>query len=353
MALLNRLENDRSLARFAGQFVPLKIVTDGNPEWGKWARKYPINARGIPQLYVVRADGEMLYGAAGALSGDKLPSMMLATLNQAGRPFNPVEADLLARSVTSAEESFAAEDFLGAAQAMSAILTLGTPSELGSYAAPALRAKELFTNLETELAARVEKTKSELSSGSDGDPLDAMLVLAEAEAAYLLFPNWKARAASVTRDYKRDPTRSDSLAQAVSLVKARLLLGSPKPSIRGRAVGAYTAVIRKHGGTPAAEIARAELAKIDPDAKILQPDANTLPPGTKTLPPGATSPENVSRFRNWTAGGFKTRAMYLQQRAGKVQLQKEDGKKIVVDISVLSESDQAFLRSRDRDSDSP
>ena len=32
-----------------------------------------------------------------------------------------------------------------------------------------------------------------------------------------------------------------------------------------------------------------------------------------------------------------TRAKYLQQRSGKVQLQKEDGTKIVVDISILSD----------------
>ena len=45
---------------------------------------YPIDGRGIPRIYVVRADGEMLYGAVGSLPGDELPQMLLATLKQSG-----------------------------------------------------------------------------------------------------------------------------------------------------------------------------------------------------------------------------------------------------------------------------
>ena len=53
-------------------------------------------------------------------------------------------------------------------------------------------------------------------------------------------------------------------------------------------------------------------------------------------------------FRQWTArsGKFKTTAKYLQHNSDKVQLLKEDGTTIVVEISVLSDEDQAFLRQR-------
>ena len=62
MALLKRLETDESLAAFAGQFVPLKLVTTGqNEEWSSWSQKYPHEGRTIPVLFVVRADGKKIY----------------------------------------------------------------------------------------------------------------------------------------------------------------------------------------------------------------------------------------------------------------------------------------------------
>lgn len=110
MELLKRLESDQSLAVFVGQFVPLKLVTDGNREWSKWARQYPVEGNGIPRLYVVRADGEQLYARVGSLRGDALPQMLFTTLQRAGRSFNDAETALLKSSVEAAEKAMAAKN---------------------------------------------------------------------------------------------------------------------------------------------------------------------------------------------------------------------------------------------------
>ena len=62
MALLERLKTDVSLARYSGWFVPLKIDIKGE-QWGPWATKYKYEGRGIPILFVVRSDGEQLFGS--------------------------------------------------------------------------------------------------------------------------------------------------------------------------------------------------------------------------------------------------------------------------------------------------
>jgi len=43
------------------QFVPLKVETAGEP-WQKWATKYKPEGKGIPIIYVIRSDGQMMYG---------------------------------------------------------------------------------------------------------------------------------------------------------------------------------------------------------------------------------------------------------------------------------------------------
>jgi hypothetical protein len=334
--LLDRLENDRSLAGFAGQFVPLKIVTDGNPQWGKWSRLYPMDGGGIPRLYVVRADGEKLYAAVGSLPGDQLPQMLLATLKQSGRAFNAAEALLLEKAVRDAEAALQKDDLLAASLALASSAELGAPDELRSYATTAIRAGQLYEELQSKIDSQVTQMQGRLSGSGEEDPLDAILSLCEAEACYELFPKLKAKAGTVTRDLNKQSRYEEPLAQAEGLMRARSLRGSSNPRVRRRASAAYTAVIRRFPGSRVDELARAELASLDPAAAILQ----------------ATDQEAMSTavpaFRQWTArqGNFTTRAKFVQQQGGKVQLIKDDGTKIVVDISVLSDEDQTYLRQQ-------
>ena len=335
MALLHRLENDRSLARFSGQFVPVKIITDGNPEWGKWARMYPLDKRGIPQLYVIRADGEKIYADVGSLSGDSLPRMMLASLQQAGRGFNEVELALLENSVTSTKRYLGDGDLLSAALSLSALSKLGNPEDLGSFAKPAIEASELYANVQTAIESSISQANDRLTGSENA--FESILALAEAQAAYSAFPSMKAKAVEVTRDVKKMKSHAEALAQAQALVKARSYRAAVGPSGKRRAVTAYSSVIRKYPGSYVDELARAELATIDPDAKVFR---------VSELADGEKMPSQEDGFREWTAGGFKTRAKVLQQKDGKVQLQKVDGTKIVVEAKILSDEDRAYLENQ-------
>ncbi|MEM8665990.1 MAG: SHD1 domain-containing protein [Planctomycetota bacterium] len=336
--MLDRLENDRSLARFAGQFVPLKIITSNNPEWAKWSRLYPIEGGGIPRLYVIRADGEKLFAGIGSLPGDKLPLMMTATLRQAGRSFNDADAVFLEQLVEKSQASLADEKLLEAAITLSAMTKIGSPDKLGSYAKPAIEAAELYEQLVARLEQNAEAAESSLDETSDAtDPLESLITLYEVENALKLFPSLKAKAGELGRTLNQLSSLGESTTQAESLVKARVFAAQSNPRFQSRAASAYTSVIRRFPGTRVDELAREELATIKPDAKILATDPESL----------ASMPE----LRQWSArvGDFSIKARYLQQRDGKVQLQKEDGAKIVVDIAALSDSDQTYLKSQRED----
>ena len=333
--MLDRLENDRSLAAFAGQFVPLKIITDNNANWSQWSRKYPMTGNGIPQLYVVRADGEQIYGGAGAPPGDELPAMLLASLKKSGRSFTNQEAGFLQRAVQVSDKAMQSGDLLKAAVALSEVGQLGPHDNLGSYAKPAMQSKELYLELKKQLDSRVAKAKSELLDSKASNPLEPMLTVYEGEAVCKLFPKWKAEGATITRELAKQERYANEAAQAEAIVRARVVAASLSPRIRNRAENAYANVIRRFPNTAADTLARTELASFAPDAKILSAE-----------PSDAESPmPNVSAFRIWTTqkGDFQTRAKYLRQKAGKVQLMKEDGTTIVVDIGILSSKDRTYL----------
>lgn len=287
---------------------------------------------GIPQLYVVRADGEQIYGNAGSLRGDALPQMLVASLKQSGRAFSPPELVTLQQAVEKAESSLQSDELLQAAVALSEVNRLGSAEALGSYAKPALRAAELYLEIKDKVDSRIAEAESELFASENDAPLNPLLSVYEGEAIYNLFPKWKPEAVALTRELKKKQLYADESDQAEALVKARTLAASLTTRVRNRATAAYTTVIRRFPDTEAGGLARSELEAINPDAKVLSV-ADEMPSQPRT------------EFRTWTSagGGFQTRAKFLQQKSGKVQLQKEDGTKIVVNISVLSTEDQDYL----------
>lgn len=341
MALLDRLENDRSLARFAGQFVPLKIVTDNNPDWAKWSRKYSVDGRGIPQIYVVRADGEQIFGAVGSLPGNQLPQMMLAALQQAGPFFNDAQAKTLSETSTAARSALTEDNLLKTAVLLANATAMVPLDDAQSFAAPAVELRTLYQELRGKMDERVSKAKEDLSGSEQANHFPSLLALAETIESLELFAKWKPDAISLAREIKQDEKLADQWAQAEAIVKARMQSASTKLSIQRRALTAYAGVIRRFPGTDAERLAREELAALDPDAKILH-SADETPEDWDE------KPTEMEAYREWTArsGKFKTKAKFLQAKAGKVQLQKPDGSKIVVDIDQLSDEDQAFLKLR-------
>lgn len=300
---------------------------------------YPVNGNGIPRLYVIRADGEKLFAGIGSLSGDKLPLMMLASLRQAGRSFNESDAKSLSDAVSRAQTQLEGGNLLAAAVSLSVVTGFGSPDDLQSFAKPALEAGEAYEQLVAELEKRAKAAQSNLATQSglgaadQLDPLDDLIALFETEEAYRLFPKLKSKAATWTRSIRQDSNVRDLADQAEALVKARVLAAAINPRQRNRAPTTYSSIIRRFPGTAIDEIARKELAVIDPDAKVLQMDAAAQ----------TSKPE----FRQWTSsdGKFTTTAKLLQQNREKVQLQTKDGRKIDVNISSLSDQDREYLKS--------
>ncbi len=316
------------------------MTTDGNAQWSQWARQYPHEGQGIPVLYVIRADGEKLYARSGALSGAALPQMLLATLNQSGRIFSDAEAERLKAAVEQAKAAMQGEDPIAAARALGQLKPLGTPGELKSYSAPAQEADKLAEELASSASARIEEAKAGLQDPERA--FESVLLLVEARDAYEVFPALHAEINQVLRSAERDEALSPLISQATSLERARRYAAAGTAGARKTAVTAYERIVQRYAGTKVEALARRELAELDPDAEILAAGGGDAGPAEKE--------PRAEPFRTWTdrTGKFGTKARLVGVKEGRVALEKPDGKTIVLPLDRLSETDQAYVRTRNQ-----
>jgi hypothetical protein len=70
------LASDPSIQHLSAQFVSIKINTEDDA-WATWLAKYPHEGEDTPIVYIIRADGEKLYGVAAEISGEDLPKLLM------------------------------------------------------------------------------------------------------------------------------------------------------------------------------------------------------------------------------------------------------------------------------------
>ena len=148
------------------QFVPIKLDT-GTEEWRQFEREHPSTGRGIPKLYIVRADGETFYAKSGLLSVDELGQLLTASLNHAGRILSDREIDTLRRANQEIAELRSRGDVAGAIRLLRKLKKIGTPGELGSYATDALELDRHVQELTDEGRGAIAEVKSALAAAEN------------------------------------------------------------------------------------------------------------------------------------------------------------------------------------------
>ena len=85
----------------AAKFVVLLLDTDDPVRWPLWESRYKVEGDGIPAVFVVRADGEQIYGESGA------PQDLAAFLDERLRDAGTVLDDAALGELTSASRTLA------------------------------------------------------------------------------------------------------------------------------------------------------------------------------------------------------------------------------------------------------
>jgi hypothetical protein len=333
VALLERLQTDRSLARYAGWFVPLKIETNG-AEWGKWSRQYRAEGRSIPIIYVVRADGKQLFGKSGALPGMELPMMIQHALAQAGTIYNDQQLQELGSTFEKAKQSFDNGDDGAAVQELIKLRRFGSLGNFGSHAQVALETDKLAQTLIEQGKSALAAAKEKLAQ--ENTRLEGALALMETRRLYLALPPLKDEILPVITEARTDDELRDLLRQAEKLDEARDLM--QQPTGKRRALLTLRRLATDNPGTPAASLAAEWIREHYPEESVDIPDKATPPPKSKEI-------------HTWTSdSGHKVEAALVgygyaeTTKAPYVVLKTRDGKQVNVPFARLSGDSQELAK---------
>jgi hypothetical protein len=277
VALKDRLQSDQSLQPLLAQFVPLEIDVTTSV-WQTWAQKFPPEANAIPIIYVIRADGEVLYSKSGAPQGDALPQLLGGLRGQAGEALTAKQAEKLAQALAAAKAALEAGD-VGKAVAL-----MAPSAKIESYAQPAIEARALVDKLTEEAKAAVEEAAGQLDS--EDDALVGAVALARLARVYKKLPAILKQVVTVKKEHN-DPALKPLFTQAGLIDKA---VAYVEQGQKEKAIRAFQAVATKYPDTPAATLALArvdELSGAEPPAVGEGDAADATRPASGKLTTGA------------------------------------------------------------------
>ncbi len=154
--------------------MPIKLDVS-SPEYAQWRRDHTPDGNGIPQLFIVRADGETLYGRSGSLRGPDLPNMLISALQNSGRILSAREAQSLVEAADKFTQEKNKGNYESAIKAISRVRKIGEPGQIQSYSEPALRVNRLVIETADEVRNQLKKLANQIETDHADIKLKAML----------------------------------------------------------------------------------------------------------------------------------------------------------------------------------
>lgn len=249
-AFLAELNGDRNARAVMSQFVPVKLDIDSSAEW-QALTKYPYESGGsLPILMVFRADGEQIYGRSGAPEQTAL--FLVEQLKKSGTQLSSQQLAQLRESIDKAQA------LIDEGKIEQAVPLLKKYAGSGSYAAAAIQLDKMVEELTATGKAALEAAEQEMKSGSPS--FEAALKFLDVERQYGGLPGLAITIREKGKTYRKDDAWAALMDQATLFDKAQRYASEGNSR---QAAGYFQGLKQKYPGTPAAERADQELAKLD------------------------------------------------------------------------------------------
>ncbi|MBX9789135.1 MAG: thioredoxin family protein [Pirellulales bacterium] len=251
--LLKRLSTDASLAPYLAAYIPLKIDTE-TPEWQTFAQRYKAPGNSIPILFVIRADGEQIYGQSGSHPGAQLPTVLGQALTQCGTILSDQQV-LQAEGIVTKVNKLLSEERTD--EAVAALVPA-----LGAYGGSYAMAAQQVVKLGEELTSRGQKAlgDAEQKLAIDDAALEGAIELVAINRTFVRLPEMNVALRDAMRKYRKEDTTKELLRQAEQFDKATQYAHKKQPK---KAMSAYQAIAAKYEGTPAATLAETKIAELE------------------------------------------------------------------------------------------
>ncbi len=210
--MMERFSSDAQLQKYSEWFVPVKIDVNSD-QWKSFRQTYKHDGGGVPYVYIVRADGEKLYGSGKRISAEELYSIVEDSIAKSGRIYSMAEVSAFAAAAESASSQLDDGDLEAAIKTMMSVKKIGMPGQLNSFAAAAIAADEVATRVDGEVTSKLEAIKTELEEEETAP--DAAIKMATAQRQLIRWLPRKDDVNQLKKRFKNDEDLESLLGQAI------------------------------------------------------------------------------------------------------------------------------------------
>lgn len=208
---MKRFGSDPQLQKYAEWFIPVKLDI-ASEQWKAFRKVYRHDGGIVPIVFIVRADGEKLYGSGKRISAQQLYSIVEDSISKSGRTYTIPQAAALTAAAESASSQLDDGDLEGAIKSIMSVKKIGMPGQLNSFATGAIAADAVAVRIEAQIGPQIEAIKTGL-----GDEKTAPEAAINMVAALRKFTRWLPRKddlKQLKRQFKDDPKLDALLEQA-------------------------------------------------------------------------------------------------------------------------------------------
>lgn len=210
--MMKRFANDPQLQKYSEWFVPVKLDVSSD-QWKSFRQTYKHDGGSVPYVFIVRADGEKLYGSGKRISAEQLYSIVEDSISKSGQVFSTPEVSAISAAAESASSQLDNGDLTAAIKTMMSLKKIGMPGKLNSFAAAAIAANEVATRVDREVTAKLESIKAELED-EQAVP-DAAIKMASALKDLIRWLPRKDDVSRLKKQFKNDKKLDSLLQQAI------------------------------------------------------------------------------------------------------------------------------------------
>jgi hypothetical protein len=315
--LIDRLNTDRMIAPLVAQFVPLKVDLDAE-SWNKFRSKYNAEGNRTPIIWIIRADGQQMFGRAGGVGDNELAPFMVAQLKSAGRILPDSQLAQLADTAEAVKKAVDDKDYVSAIRRLAAVQKIGPPGSIGCYAKAAVEVDNLANQITEHGKAELAKAAKLMESPDTA--VDGAIMLLEARRTYGTLPSLKIEVLSALREAGSKAGLREVMEQA-NLLQTGLGYAQNRDT-EPRAAIMFRQVANRWPDTPAAKRADSELKKLSTAAQTAAERTAANTAEAKPMEPksagSAAPPSGVSAIKK-AASALRMARMYEKRNPEKAR----------------------------------
>ena len=202
------------------QVVPIKIKM-GTETYSEWSQQHKHEGRGIPIVYIVRADGETLYAKSGKPKKETLGQMLTAALQDAGYIMTERDVSLIQKVTEDFRGKRESGDVESAIRSLrKAKKYLNRDGNVASFAESAVTLQRELDLLLSEATEAIEKAASTIKSANgDAEVVAAIAAFEETKAKYKPIKSLKNEFSEIQSTINSDKTMK-SIQSALRTIRS-------------------------------------------------------------------------------------------------------------------------------------